>query len=293
MSGISPAARSPVRGLSRGEEAPSTKDLTKIRHFALDMDGTLYSGGTLFPETKPFLECLARLRIGHTFFTNNSSKSVRDYVRHLERMGIPAGPENMQTSTLAPLAWLRRERPGVTRLHILGTESMRREFAEAGFEEDDTDPELVVVGFDPALEFARLCRAGYWIARGKPYVATHPDRVCPTDQPTLLIDCGAVCAALESATGRKPEIVLGKPHPIMVEEVLRRHRLEPDELAVVGDRVYTDIAMAKAVGAAGILVLSGESTREQGEAARPGPDLIVENIGELTNRLGDCKGGNL
>ena len=280
MTGIFPASTSSGKWVENPAAA-----LGGIRHFALDMDGTLYKGGTLFPETKPFLDFLDALGIGHTFFTNNSSKSVRDYVRHLERMGISAQPANMQTSTLATLAWMGRERPKVRRVFILGTQSMRREFIEAGFEEDDQEPELVVVGFDPNLSFERLCRAGYWISRGTSYIATHPDRICPTDQPTLLIDCGAVCAALASATGCQPDVVLGKPHPIMVEEVLRRHRLEPHELAVVGDRVYTDIAMAKAVGAVGILVLSGESTREEGEAARPGPDLIIPGIGELTESL--------
>lgn len=261
------------------------RNLQRIRHFALDMDGTLYRGKTLFPDTLPFLRLLTELGIGHTFFTNNSSKSVTDYIVHLRNMGIEARASQMQTSTLATLAWLRHHCPEVRRIFILGTPSMTSEFIQAGYQNDDCDPELVVVGFDPRLDFARLCRAGYWIDAGKPFVATHPDRVCPTDQPTLLIDCGAVCAALTSATGRQPEAVLGKPHPLMITQILDRHGLAPGELAVVGDRIYTDIAMARGVGAMGILVLSGETTRQQVKSARPGPDLIVTGIGELGERL--------
>lgn len=261
--------------------------ISRIRHFALDMDGTIYSGKTLFPFTVPFLQTLSELGIGYTFFTNNSSKSVCDYVGHLRAMGVRADESQMYTSTLATIAWLRRTYPSAHDIFILGTASMKAEFEAAGFRSCEDEPELVVVGFDPAMDFERMCRAGYWIRRGKPFIATHPDRICPTDQPTLLIDCGAVCAALTAATGRKPDMVLGKPHPIMVEEVLKRHQLHPSELAVVGDRVYTDVAMAQAIGATGILVLTGETTREVGEGAVPPPDLIlpsIEQLGELLRR---------
>ncbi len=261
------------------------RELSEIRHFALDMDGTLYRGGTLFPFTRQFLKTLADLGIGHTFFTNNSSKSVRDYVVHLAGMGIEARAEQFQTSTLATIAYLKRNYSGCGRVFFVGTESMIGEFEEAGFSACDENPDLVVVGFDPALSFPQLCRAGYWIAKGKPFVATHPDRVCPTDRPTLLVDCGSVCAALTAATGRAPDAVLGKPHPIMIEEILRRHGLRAEQLAVVGDRVYTDVAMARAVGARGILVLTGETDRREGEAADPPPDLIVDSVGELARRL--------
>lgn len=260
-------------------------DLTNIRHLALDMDGTIYSGKTLFPFTRPFLERLTELGIGYTFFTNNSSKSVRDYVGHLARMGIEAEPSRMYTSTLSTMAYLRRQHLESKRIYFLGTPSMVAEFEREGFVSCDDDPDLVVVGFDPAMDFGRLCRAGYWIKQGKPFIATHPDRICPTDLPTLLVDCGAVCAALTAATGKAPDAVLGKPHRIMVEEILRIHHLRPEELAVIGDRLYTDVAMARTVGAVGILVLTGETGREEGEAALPPPDLIVESIEDLGELL--------
>lgn len=263
--------------------------LAGIRHVALDMDGTIYSGGTLFPTTNTFLKLLTQLGIGYTFLTNNSSRSAKDYLAHLAKIGIDATADQLYTSTAATIEFLRQSRPAVKRLFVLGTTSLRQEFAEAGFHltEDSAaaQPDAVVVGFDTGLAFARLCRAAYWIKQGKPFVATHPDRVCPTDQPTVLVDCGAVCQALESATGRAPDAVLGKPDPRMIRGILRRHGLLPENLAMVGDRLYTDVKMARNAGALGVLVLTGETTLDQARHHSPPPDLIVSDLAELGEQL--------
>jgi ribonucleotide monophosphatase NagD (HAD superfamily) len=146
-----------------------------------------------------------------------------------------------------------------------------------------------VVGFDTELVYARLCRTAYWISQGKPFIATHPDRICPTDQPTVLVDCGAVCAALEKAAGRAPDVVLGKPDPCMLRGILHRHALKAEELAMVGDRLYTDMAMARKAGALGVLVLTGETTRAAAERHAPPPDLILSGLAELGERLQAAK----
>jgi HAD superfamily hydrolase (TIGR01450 family) len=262
--------------------------LRDIKHFALDLDGTLYLGGRLFDFTIPFLDALRRRGIGWTFFTNNSSKSTRQYVQHLRAMGIEAQPQEIYSSTHATLEYLREQLPSVRRVFLLGTPGLREEFAEQGYEfagDGDDAPDAVVVGFDPSLTYLRVCRAAYWISQGKPFIATNCDRVCPTDQPTVLVDCGSICKMLSHATGREPDAVLGKPDPRMLHGVMRRHALRADELAVVGDRIYTDMAMARAAGATGILVLSGETTAEQAAAAQPAPDLIVNHVGELERLL--------
>jgi NagD protein len=143
------------------------------------------------------------------------------------------------------------------------------------------EPDAVLVGFDTSLVYLRLCRAAYWIARGKPFLATHPDRICPTDEPTVLVDCGAICAALREATGREPDAVLGKPDPRMLGGLLRRHGLKPEDLAMVGDRLYTDMEMARRAGAFGVLVLTGEATAEDARHAAPQPDLVAGNIAQF------------
>jgi len=263
--------------------------LRQIRHVVLDMDGTIYSGGTLFKQTLPFLQLLKQLGIGYTFLTNNSSKSTREYVAYLGSLGIPATPEAVYTSTKATIQYLLTEFPQLRRLFVLGTPSLAQEFSEAGFmltkDDAEDEPEAVIVGFDTTLCFSRLCRAAYWIKKEKLFIATHPDRICPTDQPTVLVDCGSICAALERATGRAPEAVLGKPDPRMLECILRRERLQADQLVMVGDRLYTDILMARQTGVMAVLVLTGETTGTDVAGAQTKPDLVVMNLDELGEKL--------
>jgi HAD superfamily hydrolase (TIGR01450 family) len=267
--------------------------LRQIRHVALDMDGTIYSGGTLFETTRPFLSLIGELEIRHTFLTNNSSKSAKDYLAHLKQIGIPASEDDLYTSTQATIEHLREEMPHVRRLFVLGTPSLQEELAEAGFrltlDNAQDEPDGVLVSFDTTLDFSRLCRAAYWIKLGKPFIATHPDRICPTDEPTVLVDCGSICAALEKATGRAPDVVSGKPDPCMIQGILRRHSLAPENLAMVGDRLYTDMLMARYAGALGVLVLTGESTAADAQKHSPAPDLMVASLAEFGEQLREAK----
>ncbi len=263
--------------------------LSRIKHFALDLDGTLYLGGRLFPWTIPFLQTLKELGIGRTFFTNNSSKSTNEYVQGLNAIGIDAGYEEIFSSTTCTLEFLREERPDVKKLFILGTPGLQQEFAEHGYmltaDSHTDEPDAVLVGFDTTLVYSRLCRAAWWLEKGKPFIATHPDRTCPTDKPTVLPDCAAICAALTNATGRTPDAVLGKPHRRMLQGVINKTMLSPSQIAVVGDRLYTDMAMAHQAGAVSVLVLSGESTRETVAAATTKPDLVLDDVGALADLL--------
>jgi HAD superfamily hydrolase (TIGR01450 family) len=265
--------------------------LASIRHLALDMDGTIYRGGTLFDFTHGFLARMRELGIGYTFLTNNSSKSHKDYLRHLASIGIEASEDQLYTSTLSTMDYMQSELPQTRRLYVLGTPSLREEFAEAGFTvvDDEEEPEAVVVGFDTTLTFQRLCKTAWWITQGKPFIATHPDFVCPTDRPTVLVDCGAVCACLQSATGCRPRAVLGKPDARMLTGILRRQRLQPSELAMVGDRLYTDMAMAHRAGAVGVLVLTGEARACDVENGSISPDVVVPSLRELGDLLAQRK----
>ena len=264
------------------------------------MDGTIYLGGTLFPFTLDFLERMKKAGIGYSFLTNNPSRSVADYLKKLEGMGIKAEEKDMYTTSLAAIDYIKAHYPSAKRLFFLGTPSMISQFEQAGFEpcSDDPDdvPDVLVVAFDMTLDYSKLCRAAWWASQGIPYVATNPDKVCPTDQRTILVDCGSLCRCIEHATGRRPDITLGKPDPNMLTGIMDRYGLEPDEVAMVGDRIYTDTATAHNAGAFGVLVLSGETTLETAEAVAEDarnnpapeffpPDLICRDIKELGDLL--------
>jgi len=266
------------------------EELTAIRHVVLDLDGTLYRGEQLFAATLPFLERMQSWNIGYTFLTNNTSRSKADYVAKLAKLGIHADEEQIYTPADSAMVYLREQLPGVKSIAVLGTPSLCQQFEQAGFGVTWQSPQAVVVGFDMTLNYDRLCRAAYWISNGLPFIATHPDLICPTDEPTVLVDCGSICACLTAATGRSP-LVLGKPDPRILLDLAARHRLSPPQLVMVGDRLYTDIAMAKAAGVLAVLVLSGEATSEQAEACSEPPDLVVSDIGEFGRQLEQARHG--
>ena len=137
--------------------------IRRIKHIALDMDGTIYNGNTLFPFTIAFLDKMKELGIGYSFLTNNPSKSTNDYLRHLSGMGIKAVKDEFYTSAQATIDYIRVHHPECKRLFLLGTPSMIKEFEEAGFESTDDnaddEPDAVVVSFDMSLVYSRLCRA--------------------------------------------------------------------------------------------------------------------------------------
>ena len=263
-------------------------DLKRLRHVVLDMDGTLYKGARLFAQTVPFLERLRSLEIGSTFLTNNTSRSKVDYVEKLRKLGIEALESEIYTPAESAMAYLRSNLPQAKELAILGTQSLEREFVGAGFAVNWDAPDAVVVGFDTELTYQRLCRTAYWISRGLPYIATHPDFVCPTDEPTVLVDCGSICASLNAATGRTP-IVFGKPNPSILLELRDRLHLTSDEMMMVGDRLYTDMKMAQEAGIFGVLVLTGEATEAEAEALKRKPDLVVADVGELGALLAESR----
>lgn len=263
------------------------RDVSRIRHVVLDMDGTIYLGSTLFPETLPFLALLSRLGIGFTFVTNNCSRSRSQYVAHLRELGIEVSPDSVSTSADATIHYLRKHLGQVQRLLVLGTEGVHEDLRLAGYKVVDDTPDAVVVAFDTELDYESLCRTAYWIGQGIPYLATHPDRVCPTDRATILPDCGAFCALFESATGRRPDAIPGKPSPEMLRAVVDREGLAHDQVAMIGDRVYTDIRMALDAGSLAVLTLTGETTRVQVEQMplRERPDIMVEHLAEFGEML--------
>ena len=269
------------------------EQLRAIRHIALDMDGTIYLSNTIFPFTIDFLAKLDRLGISYSFLTNNPTRSLEDYMGKLANMGIPCTREQMYSTVPATIDYIHEHYPAAKKLFLLGTPSMISQFEDAGFvstaDSPDDVPDIIVAAFDMTLEYSRLCRAAWWVSKGLPYIATNPDKVCPTDQPTILVDCGSICKCLEYATGRQPDVTIGKPDPAMLAGIESRYGLKPSQIAMVGDRIYTDIEMSYNAGAFGVLVLSGETTLEVAKAWPHAPSLICRDIEELGNLLEEAR----
>ena len=265
----------------------------KIKHVALDMDGTIYMGSQLFPFTKDFLKELTDNGIGYSFLTNNPTRSRVDYLKKLEKLGIEATPDQMYTTAVATIEYLKEKMPEVKRIFATGTPSMIKEFEEAGYEMTAIDaadmPDMLLVAFDTTLTYERLCHASWLAAQGIPYIATNPDRVCPTDLPTVLVDCGSLCKCIEHATGRCPDLVIGKPNPDMLSGIMYRYGLKAEEIAMCGDRIYTDVAMAQNAGAFGVLVLSGETTLQTALEAENPPLLTARDISVFGKLLIESK----
>ena len=254
--------------------------LASIRGFVVDLDGTTYLGGRLLPGAGEFFRVLDELGLRHLFVTNNSSQSSDAYVEKLNRLGLSAGEGHVLTSGEATAMWIHEN--GYKRPFVVGTPSLEREIA-AVFELVDRAPDCVIVGFDKTLTYQKLEEATRFISDGAAFIATHPDVVCPTES-GYIPDCGAICALIQAATRVQP-LVIGKPEPLLLEMALRKLGLRAAEVAVVGDRLYTDMAMARRVGALGILTLTGETTREMLESAPDQPDLVIRDLGELAGEL--------
>lgn len=259
------------------------KTLQTIDTYLLDLDGTFYLGDDIFPWSHAFVEAMETLGKNFIFVTNNSSQSADFYVQKIRKMGVTITEDQVFTSGQATIFYLKKYNYP-QKIYLVGTPDLEQEFTEAGFILTEKDPETVVLGFDMTLTYEKLQIACSLIRSGVPFIATHPDFNCPTPEGPIP-DCGAMIALITASTGVEPKII-GKPYPEMIEALRAKYGLEdPSKVAMVGDRLYTDIAMGNDAGINSILVLSGEATLEDVEESDVKPDLIVENIGEITNTL--------
>ncbi len=260
-------------------------ELRNKKLFLFDLDGTLYLGERLFPFTRELLATLRRTGRDYLFLTNNSSKSVADYVKKLRRLGVPAQEGDFVTSAQATLAYLRRAHPDRT-FYVCGTGSLAAELAGGGVRLTNRWEEAqgVVMGFDTELTFGKLEDVCRILTRGEvPYIATNPDLVCPTEF-GFVPDCGSVCAMIENATGKRPRVI-GKPETALVELAMARKGRTKSETAVVGDRLYTDIQCGLNAGVTSVLVMSGETTPALLAAAPQKPDLILPDCGAILSEI--------
>lgn len=263
--------------------------LSKIELFLLDMDGTIYLGDRLFEGSREFVQLLKENNKDFLFLTNNSSKSSDDYLKKLSKMGIEITKENLLTSGQAAAIYLKSiDKRSTIKVYVVGTQSLKEELKS--FEMDIVDDiekenvDYLIVGFDTELTYKKLLDACKLIRKGVPFLATNPDLVCPLDCGEYIPDCGSICIMLENATKKKP-LFIGKPSSIIVDVISKFKNVEKSKMAMIGDRLYTDIKMANDNEMISILVLSGETTYEDVEKSAVKPLLIYNSIKNIYEDL--------
>jgi len=244
----------------------------------LDMDGTIYLGDHLIQGAKEFLSALDEQGLIHYFLTNNSSRSKEDYIRKLKRMEIEAKRNDLILSTDGVVHFLKRK--SIDQVYIVGTKSMKEMFRREGIETDSDHPRYLILGFDTELDYHKIKTASLLLQKGVEMIATHCDLVCPTPEGPIP-DIGSFLALFETATSKKPSRVFGKPCPEMIEHILHKHEVTPKEIVIIGDRLYTDMDMARNIGCDFILVFSGETRPEDLQNWNSRPTLAVETVGTL------------
>lgn len=269
-------------------------DLTKLREaelFLFDMDGTLYLGDNVYDGAIELMEDLPKLGKKYIYLTNNSSRAGTDYITRLRRLGFPCEAENVFTSGMATGMYLNQRHPGA-KVYIAGTKAFYNELVQYGInlvndenghtEEDTVD--VVVQGFDTELVYEKLDRACHFLRRGAEFIAANPDWVCPMPDDEVLPDCGSICALLTASSGVKPNYI-GKPNRNMIDVISEMTGIPNEKICAVGDRLYTDIAVAQNAGSVSVLVLSGETTPKMLEEAERKPDYVFADVAEMHSYL--------
>ena len=254
------------------------ESLDGIKAIFLDLDGTIYLGGELIEGALDFLNRCEQRGVQRFFLSNNSSKSVNQYVSKLNDLGIPAQSKDVLLSTHNLISWLTKK--GITETYLVGTEGMHSMLEDVDIITQSKQPQYVVLGYDTEINYEKLTTASIHLHNGVPLVASHPDVVCPSPNGGLP-DVGAYLSLFEATCGIKPSHICGKPNAEMILHKIEEMGLQPSECAMVGDRLYTDIEMAERAGVVAVLVLSGEATLDDLETVPQKPNVIVKSVADL------------
>ena len=256
--------------------------INDIKLFVLDMDGTFYLGDKIIEGSLEFIDKIKRSGKKILFFTNNSSKAPEDYIKKLKVMNCIIESKEIMTSGDVTIEYLKTNYQKA-RVYLLGTKELERSFEKEGITLVDTNPDIVVVGFDMTLTYEKLEKACTFIRNGSLFLATHLDINCPT-QDGFIPDCGAICSAITLSTGVEPKY-MGKPFKETMDMICKKTNYKKEEIAFVGDRIYTDVATGVKNGSNGFLVLTGEATLEDVKTSEIKPDLVFQSLKEMSDYI--------
>ncbi len=261
-------------------------NIRDIECFLLDMDGTIYLGNELIDGAKEFLEELEIQNKRYIFMTNNSSKSKTTYVEKLRKLGINCHIDNIFTSGEATAIYLT-EKTQNPKVFLLGTKDLEEEFKNQGIKlvnNTNDKPDYVVLGFDTTLTYDKLWKACDYLRDGVPYIATHPDLNCPLEDGKYMPDTGSMMKLIEASTGKLPYII-GKPNKGIVEAISQKFNISKSTMAMVGDRLYTDILLGENSNITSVLVLSGETTMDDLERSDINPNYVFNSVKDIYNNI--------
>ena len=254
--------------------------------YIFDMDGTIYLGDHLLPGAKRLIEELRRRDIPVRFLSNNPTKDPHLYVDKLERLDIPTPLEDIANTVVTMTRWLKEHHPEKT-VFPIAEQPLIEALQDAGIKISD-DPEkidIVIASYDRTFDYRKLQIAfdAIWFHKRAILVATNPDRYCPFPGGRGEPDCAAIIAAIEACTQTKCQVITGKPEPVMLEVAIEGLDVNPRNCMMVGDRLYTDIEMAKKTGMFSAMPLTGDSTMEEALALPKAhqPDFLLDRVDRL------------
>ena len=263
-----------------------SKNIKDVNCFLLDMDGTIYLGNNLIDGVKEFLEELEAQNKRYIFMTNNSSKSKTTYVEKLKKLGINCDIDNIFTSGEATAIYLTEDKPN-PKVFLLGTKDLEDEFVNHGIilvNDTDEKPDFVVLGFDTTLTYNKIWKACDYLREGVSYIATHPDLNCPLEGGKYMPDTGSMIKMIEASTGKLPYII-GKPNKCIVESISKKFNIEKHHMAMVGDRLYTDVMLGVNSDITSVLVLSGETTMHDLEKSNVNPTYVFNSVKDIYSNI--------
>lgn len=251
--------------------------LSDIKCFLLDLDGTLYLSDT---PIEGAAAAVARMQqqTKVMFITNNSSASRAAYYKKLTKMGFSLLEQDIYSSTYATIDYLKEYQKG-KKVYLVATEEVTKEFVSCGITLANDNPDIVVLTFDKNLTYQKLQNMCKFLADGAFFVATHPDKVCPTATGSIP-DVGSFLKLIYTASGKKPNVICGKPSKMFGSRIKKLTGLKPHQIAMVGDRLSTDYKFAKNCGFVSAIVLTGEATKKDIEKLSSPPDYVLPSISD-------------
>ncbi|SHH36989.1 HAD-IIA family hydrolase [Thermosipho atlanticus] len=262
----------------------SRKKIKNVKLFIVDIDGTFSLSGKPLLGSEKFATAVKNANKHYVFLTNNSNKSIEEYIKEFEKHNIQISQNQIFTAGIETAEYILKKF-GKKKIYVIGTKAIKDIFTKFGHKiVEDEEPDIVVVTFDKELTYEKLAKASIFVSKGKLFVLTNPDLNCPTKEGPIP-DTGAIASVITKTTHRKPDIIFGKPDPLILEMIIEKFKVKKEETCVIGDRLYTDILLGIRAEVMTILVLTGEAKRKDVEKSNIKPDIIANDLGEISKYI--------